>query len=318
MAKYRTALPQLGDQLFLTDGGLETTLIFHDGLTLPHFASFDLMKDEDGRRRLRDYYDRYVRLATARGLGFVLETVTWRANPDWAAKLGYDLDRLADMNRLAVAMMEDVRRVHETRFSPMPISGNIGPRGDGYRADARMTAAEARDYHGWQVGVLAGTRADFLGAFTLNYVEEAIGVALAAKAASTPVVLSFTVETDGRLPSGQGLADAILETDAATGSAPAYYMINCAHPAHFEAVLAAGGGWTRRVRGIRANASMRSHAELDDASELDAGDPVDLGRRFAALRGRLGHLTVLGGCCGTDHRHVAEIARFCTAVDRAA
>lgn len=315
MAKYRAQLPQLTDKLFLTDAGMETFLIFHEGVDLPHFASFDLMKTPKGMTQVRDYYARFAQLARDQGLGFVFESPTWRANRDWAAKLGYDKKTLADINRRCIALMAAMRDEYETSQSPMVISGNIGPRGDGYRADAMMTAREAADYHGEQIDVFRSTEADFVSAFTMNYVAEAIGVVKAAQAAGMPSVISFTVETDGRLPTGQALADAIRETDEATGKGPAYYMINCAHPTHFEHALASGEAWTTRLRGMRANASTRSHAELDAATDLDDGDPALLGRQYRALRGKLPQFTVLGGCCGTDFRHVEQICFACTAAD---
>ncbi len=313
MAKYRTNLPQLGDTLFLTDGGIETTFVFIDGIDLPFFAAFDLMKNAEGLAHMRSYFERYAATAKQANLGFVLESPTWRANPDWAAKLGYSKQSLADMNRRAIDLMVEVRAAYETPRSPMPISGNIGPRGDGYKPEHRMSAKEAEAYHGEQIGVFRDTEADLVSVFTMNYANEAIGVARAAKASRMPVVISFTVETDGRLPTGQTLKDAILETDAETGVAPAYYMINCAHPIHFESALAAGEPWVQRIRGLRANASKRSHAELDAATDLDAGDPVELGRQYRGLRDRMRHFTVLGGCCGTDHRHVEQIRLACTA-----
>ena len=150
-------------------------------------------------------------------------------------------------------------------------------------------------------------------AITMTHVGEAVGVVRAAEAAGLPVAISFTVETDGRLPTGQPLGEAIEAVDAATGALPAYYMINCAHPTHFAHELGADGGWTGRVRGLRANASCRSHAELDAATDLDAGDPAQLGRQYAELRRLLPQLTVLVGCCCTDLRHVEAIARACTA-----
>ena len=314
MAKYRTKLPQLGDALFLTDGGLETTFVFLDGLELPYFAAFDLMKNAEGLAHMRAYFERYAAMAKQANLGFVLESPTWRANPDWAAKLGYSKQSLADMNRRAIELMVEVRAAYETPRSPMPISGNIGPRGDGYKPEHRMSAKEAEAYHGEQIDVFRDTEADLVSAFTMNYANEAVGIARAAKAAGMPVVISFTAETDGRLPTGQTLKDAILETDAETGAAPAYYMINCAHPTHFENALAAGEPWVKRIRGLRANASKRSHAELDAAADLDAGDPVELGRQYRGLRDRMRHFTVFGGCCGTDHRHVEQIRIACTAV----
>lgn len=311
MSKYRKHLPQLGDSLFLTDGGLETTLVFHEGLDLPCFAAFDLLKDEAGTAVLRRYFDRYLSIAKRRGVGAVLEAPTWRANPDWAAKLGYDSAALADANRKAIGLLLDIRAQHETPAMPLVISGNIGPRGDGYRAEARMTADEARAYHAPQIETFAGTDADLVSAFTLNYVEEAIGVVQAARGFAMPVVIAFTVETDGRLPSGDTLASAIERTDAGTGAYAAYYMINCAHPTHFEAVLQTGGAWLDRIRGLRANASRCSHAELDESTELDAGNPEELGGLYRALRGWLPQLSVLGGCCGTDHRHVDAIFAAC-------
>lgn len=314
MSKYRTKLPQLSGGLFLTDAGLETTLIFHQGVDLPHFASFDLIKTEDGRKRICDYYESFIRMAKDAGVGFVLEGFTWRANPDWAARLGYSRVELADANRQATALLDELRRKHETPQTPIVLSANIGPRGDGYKVDNAMTAAQAEAYHGEQVRVFRDTQADMVSAFTLNYTNEAIGVVRACQKAGMPVVISFTVETDGKLPSGQSLKGAIEQVDRETGNGPAYYMLNCAHPTHFASVLNDGEPWIERLRGIRANASTRSHAELDVAPDLDSGDPADLGRRYRDLRSRFRHFNVLGGCCGTDHRHVEAICTACTEV----
>lgn len=313
-AKYRDRLPQRSQQVFLTDGGMETTLIFHDGLDLPCFASFTLLKTPEGRERTSAYYGLYAELARRARLGFVLETPTWRANRDWAEKLGYGREALAQANRDAIDLMAELRDRYETPESPFVISGNIGPRGDGYDPSRIMSVKEAQDYHGEQVAVFRDTAADMVSAFTMNYVNEATGIALAAKAAAMPVVISFTVETDGRLPTGETLKQAITQVDKATGAAPVYYMINCAHPTHFREALAAGESWVKRIGGLRANASRRSHAELDQATELDAGDPVEFGHLHADLRRMLPHVTVLGGCCGTDHRHVEQISFACEAV----
>lgn len=311
MSKYRNNLPQLHDSLFLTDGGLETTLVFHDGLDLPYFAAFDLLKNETGFQRLRDYFAQYAKVAVEQGTGMVLEAPTWRANPDWAAKLGYDAQTLADANRKAIGLLFEIRDEFETPDSPMVISGNLGPRGDGYIADAKMTVAQARDYHGPQIRTFAETDADLVSAFTINYVEEAIGIIQAARDAEIPVVVSFTLETDGQLPSGDTLAEAIERTDAETDGYAAYYMINCAHPTHFEDVLRSQSEWRFRIRGLRANASRRSHAELDEATELDAGNPAELGEEYRALLSLLPNVSVVGGCCGTDHRHIEAIGHSC-------
>ncbi len=313
MSQYRHQLPQVTSSLFLTDGGLETTLVYHEGIALPHFAAFDLLKDETGTEILRRYFHRYAQLASARGVGVVLESPTWRANPDWGAKLGYDAPALAEANRKGIQLLAQVRTDFKRagHSQPIVISGNLGPRGDGYRVETRMNVDEAQRYHAPQVEVFAASDADMVAAFTMNYVEEAIGIALAARNTAMPVALSFTVETDGRLPSGQSLGEAIEQTDAQTSNYPAYYMLNCAHPTHFEAVLHAGGAWRNRVRGLRANASKRSHAELDSAPDLDIGNPTALGQEYRALRQLLPQLTVLGGCCGTDHRHIEAICAAC-------
>jgi S-methylmethionine-dependent homocysteine/selenocysteine methylase len=311
MSKYRKHLPQLGEAPFLTDGGLETTLVFHEGLDLPCFAAFDLLKDGQGTEILRRYFERYLEIARTHEVGMVLEAPTWRASADWGEKLGYDALSLADANRKAIGLMLEIRAAHETRGTPIVISGNIGPRGDGYRAEARMTAEEARAYHAQQIQTFAQTDTDLVSAFTINYVDEAVGIVQAARDCAMPVVVSFTVETDGRLPSEESLAEAIERTDAQTGDYAAYYMINCAHPTHFAGVLRAGGRWRERIHGLRANASRCSHTELDESTELDAGNPRELGAQYQELRELLPHMSVLGGCCGTDHRHVDAIAAAC-------
>jgi homocysteine S-methyltransferase len=311
MSKYSTNLPQVRDKLFLTDGGLETTLIFHNGVELPCFASFDLMRTASGKTMLRDYYDRYIGIAKAEGLGFVLEAPTWRANRDWAEKLGYSREALAAVNRECIELMHELRDAFEDPASPMVISGNLGPRGDGYDPGKIMTADEAQAYHAEQIGWLAEAGVDMISAFTITNIPEAIGIARAAHNAGIPSVISFTLETDGKLPTGESLRAAIEAVDAATGNAPAYYMINCAHPSHFAEMLREGGAWLQRLRGLRANASRRSHAELDAAPDLDDGNPVELGGEYRDLLRRHGQITVLGGCCGTDHRHIQAISQAC-------
>jgi len=293
---------------------LETTLVFHEGVELPCFAAFSLLRGETGTEILRRYFTRYIELAAAHKLGALVESPTWRANPDWGAKLGYDASALAEANDRSIQLLEELRAASETPTTPVVLSGNLGPRGDGYRAEARMSAQQAQDYHAPQVEVFARSSADMIAAFTMNYVEEAVGITLAARESEMPVAISFTLETDGRLPSGQTLAAAIQETDEASAGYPAYYMINCAHPTHFEMVLREGGSWRDRIRGLRANASKRSHAELDSSPDLDIGNPGELAGEYVALRRLLPQLTILGGCCGTDHRHVDAIVSACGAV----
>jgi len=318
LPKYRHPFLPLGGGRFLTDGGLETFLIFQEGWDLPAMAGFVLLETEQGRNALRAYFDRYVPMAVAQGVGFILESPTWRANPEWGAKLGYSLEGLARINSTSIDLMREVRAKYETPATPMPISGCIGPRGDGYDPGTLMSPEEAQAYHAWQIGVFKDAGCDCVTAMTITNISEAIGLARAAEAAEMPCVISFTVETDGRLPTGHTLAEAIEAVDAETGSAPAYYMVNCAHPTHFSPTLGNGGDWVARVRGVRANASRCSHAELDNSTELDSGNPKELGAEYAELLERLPHLTVLGGCCGTDHRHIEAIGRACYGRDREA
>ena len=313
MSKYRDHLPQLDGGIFLTDGGLETTLIFHDKIELPYFAAFHLMKDGAGIEALRKYYCTYASIACANGLGFVLESPTWRANPDWGKKLGYSNAALADANRLAVALMQELREQFETRHAPMVISGCVGPRGDGYDPGQVMSETEAEAYHSQQIGVFRETDVDLVTAITITNTPEAIGIVRAARTSGLPVVISFTLETDGCLPTGQSLKEAVNAVDAATDKVTAYYMINCAHPTHFDAALDASEPWITRLRGVRANASRRSHAELNEAPDLDDGNPPEFGAQYGDLLRHHSHINVLGGCCGTDHRHIEEIARACKA-----
>ena len=304
-------LPQLGNRLFLTDGGIETTLIFHQRLELPYFAAFHLMRDEAGRDELVKYYQNHIAVAKNAGMGFILESPTWRASRDWGRKLGYSDDDVARVNRRSILLMQDLRVQHESATTPMLVSGCVGPRGDGYNPTELMSEQEAERYHAHQIEAFAAAGADMTTAITMTNVPEAVGIARAARAAGLPVAISFTLETDGRLPTGEALGDAIVRVDDATQSAPAYYMINCAHPTHFEATLAVGASWTKRIRGVRANASRMSHDELNEATELDAGDPVELGEQYRALLRSNPQITVLGGCCGTDHRHIERISQAC-------
>ena len=309
MAKYRHTLPQMHGGLFLSDGGLETSLIYHEGLDLPYFAAFPLLKHEEGRAALTRYFRDFLDVARAQNLGFILDTATWRANPDWAAKLDIGPAELDAINRDAVDFAASLRNEFEAEDArPVVVNGVIGPRGDGYVVGHAMSAEEAKAYHSRQVESFRAAGADMVSAITMNYLEEGLGIALAAKAAGMPVVISFTVETDGRLPSGMEIGEAIETVDRVTGRYPIYFMINCAHPSHFDRALNENAAWLKRIQGVRANASEKSHAELDAATTLDAGDPADLGQRYRALRRSLPAMNVLGGCCGTDHRHIAAIA----------
>jgi homocysteine S-methyltransferase len=294
-------------ELILTDGGLETTLLFHEGIDLPDFAAFPLLDTPEGRDALRRYFEPFLDVARRHGAAFQLDTPTWRASPDWGERLGYDSAALDRINRDAVAFARELAQTSAPDLT-VRVNGAIGPRGDGYVVDERMTAEEAHAYHEPQVRAFAAAGADMVSAITMTYPAEAIGIVRAAVAAGLPAIVSFTTETDGRLPDGTPLGEAIEAVDDATDGAPESFMLNCAHPTHFAGVLHDGGAWRERIRGLRANASALSHAELDAAEELDPGDPDDLAARYVALREDLPRLTILGGCCGTDQRHITAIA----------
>jgi homocysteine S-methyltransferase len=308
-------LPQL-DRLFLTDAGLESDMIFNKGFVLPCFSALMLLTTAEGRAALDRYFRDFLELAERSGTGCILESATWRASSDWAEPLGLSVHDLAGLNRQAVAMLVRLRDEYGPRL-PVVVSGCIGPRGDGYDPGTIMSRAGAEAYHIVQARTLADAGADMLSAMTMTNVNEAIGIVRAARETRLPVAISFTVETDGRLPTGDSLASAIAEVDSATDSYAAYFMVNCAHPTHFADSLVTGEAELARVRGIRANASRCSHAELDVMTTLDDGDPAEFGQLYRQLRDRLPQLSVLGGCCGTDLRHITAIAEACAAGARA-
>jgi S-methylmethionine-dependent homocysteine/selenocysteine methylase len=297
--------------LRISDAGMETVLIFEHGFDLPEFAAFTILDRPEGRAALLDYYGGFVDIADEHGVELVLDTATWRASQGWGDKLGYDAAALERINREAVALVEQVRADRPADAPKIWISGAVGPAGDAYSADVRLTVDEATAYHAPQLRTLADTGVDMATGLTMTHVDEAIGLATAAKSAGISVVVSFTVETDGRLPSGQTVQEAIEAVDAATGGYPDGYGINCAHPDHFAHRLGADAAWCSRIRLIQANASRMSHEELDNAPELDPGDPEELGDDVAELRDRLPHLAIVGGCCGTSHAHIDRIAQAC-------
>ncbi|MCP5080187.1 MAG: homocysteine S-methyltransferase [Alphaproteobacteria bacterium] len=310
-ALYRNNLPQMNGKPFLTDGGLETTLVFLDAFDLPLFAAFTLLKSPDGRAAIDRYMRKYCEIAVRDKKGFILDTPTWRASRRWANELKISTGDLRAAHAQAISALRVLRAEFETPASPFVINGALGPQDDGYNPETFMSPTQARDYHAQQIGWFTELGADMVSAVTLTYVEEAVGVAMAAQAAGIPCVISFTVETDGNLPSGQPLGEAIEQVDRDTGSAPAYFMINCAHPDHFAGALGGNAEWLKRIMGLRANASRMSHEELDNAEELDAGNPNELGGQYRDLKTFLPNLTVMGGCCGTDHRHVDAISAAC-------
>lgn len=302
-------LPQLENKICITDGGMETDLVFHHQLDLPEFASYDLLRHQQGYETLVHYYTSYAELAQRYKLGLVLETPTWRANADWGDKIGDSPQDLKKFNLQSVTLIEHIREGYGNEDTPIVISGCLGPRGDGYTPSQTMTIAEAQDYHSAQISTFATSNVDMIAALTLNYVEEAIGITLAAQEYGLPVCISFTVETDGALPTGETLGQAIDAVDQATYHGPVYYMINCAHPTHFSHLFKTQDRWLHRIKGLRGNASCLSHAELNESETLDEGNPTQFGAELGDLKSISPHLTVLGGCCGTDYRHIEQICK---------
>lgn len=302
-------LEKMGGGLWLTDGGLETVMVFLEGLDLPQFASFTLLDSDAGKAALLRYYTSFLDEAAAQNAGFVLDTVTWRASAGWGKVMGLDAAEIDRVNQVAVEQVKQLRSDRVGQGQSILINGVIGPHGDAYAPDEVLTAEAAQDYHRRQVEVLAAAGVDLISAMTISSHGEAIGIARAAQEVAQPVALSFTVETDGRLISGMTLQDAIHRTDDATDGAPVWYGINCAHPDHFRHILQ--GDWLRRIGSVRANASRLSHAELDEAAELDDGNPTELAQQYHHLLHQLPGLHVVGGCCGTDLRHVAAIGQSC-------
>jgi homocysteine S-methyltransferase len=287
----------------VTDGGLETDLIFNHGLDLPEFAAFPLLDSDDGRTALLSYFTEYADIAARAGAPLLLETPTWRANPDHAAALGYDPEALDRVNQDAVRLLGELGAARDDLVA-WEVGGTLGPRGDGYRTDGPVAPEAAADYHRPQIQSFRDAGAGRVSVLTLTEVGEAIGVARAAAEVGIPAAIGFTVETDGHLPDGTTLASAVESVDA--DAPPTYFILNCAHPSHILAGLT-DGPWRDRVGGLRVNSSTQSHAELDEAETLDDGDPQRLARDQQPLLAAFPNLQVLGGCCGTDSRHVSAM-----------
>lgn len=305
--RYRHALPQLSGETFLTDAGIETDLIFNHGLIIREFAAHTLLPDMEGRQAIARYLRGFLSLARDMRTGFILDSQTWKAHSHWANDLGASSDDLRAANHDAVSLISNLREEFVGNERPIVLNGVIGPRGDAYAAEDLISPDESERYHGQQLGWLVETDVDMVTALTFTQSGEAIGIVRAAQAVGLPIVISFTVETDGRLPSGQPLSEAIEAVDDATSNGPAYYMVNCAHPDHFAGDLV-DSRWGRRIRGLRCNASRMSHAELEACETLDDGNPRELATQYRAIKLAIPWINVFGGCCGSDLRHVTQIA----------
>lgn len=300
------------DTIMLVDAGLETELIFEHGIELPGFATFTLRDKPECVKIMDNYSRKFLELARDNNAGFILESDTWRANPHWGKELGYSASELEQINKQAIDNIDKLKHEYENDVELILLSGCIGPRFDGYVVGKMMEPDEAKEFHQVQISSLAKAGADLITAYTITNTNEALGMVQAAKEEDIPVVISFTLETDGALPSGESLPSAINKIDQVTGEYPAYYMINCAHPTHFIKQIDNDEDWRLRIKGIRANASTKSHAELDNSTELDAGDRHDLANWHQTLKKHLPNLMVYGGCCGTDISHVRSICEKIT------
>jgi S-methylmethionine-dependent homocysteine/selenocysteine methylase len=308
VSKYRNELPQLSGELFLTDAGIETDLIFNHGIEIREFAAHTLLPDQKGREAVANYLGAFLTLAKEHDVGFILDSPTWKAHSHWGVDLGESDEDLRQANVDAIEFINTLRNEASTSNKPIVLNGVIGPRGDAYAPDAMLAADEAEAYHSQQIGWLAETPVDMVTALTFTQSDEAIGAVRAAGKVNLPIVVSFTVETDGCLPTGQSLQEAIETVDSATDSAASYFMVNCAHPDHFFSKLE-DKDWARRIRGLRCNASRMSHAELDECETLDDGDPIELASQYKEIAIKMPWLNVFGGCCGSDLRHVAAISK---------
>jgi len=310
MTTTKTFPPRHEGQLFLTDDGIETEIMYKWGFELPHFAMYPLLDNPDAMAAMRGMYRRYLDVVARHRLSALMGGLDYRASPDWGALLGYSREGLAEANLRSIAFLRELAAEYADDIAQILIAGYVGPRGDAYKVNRTITAPEAEDYHAAQLATLREADVDLAWALTFNNIPEAIGVARAAAGIGVPLAISFTLDGASRLSSGPSLAEAIETVEAATGAAaPAFYTLNCSHPLEFEPALSTQGDWIERVRGFRPNASKMDKIALCKLGHLEEGDPVELGRLMGALARRYPHMDVWGGCCGTGDVHLDEIAR---------
>lgn len=308
------SLPPVRDGvIYLTEGGFETELMYLHGFELPCFAAFTLLDSAKGRAALRGLYARTCDVAAEEGTGVLLGWLNYRASPDWGAKLGLSPAGLAEATLRSIDFLEDLRRDYAGQIPDFLINDGIGPRGDAYGTGGAITETEAEDYHSVQIATLKGSAVDVIWAATQNNVAEVIGMARAAQAQGMELAVSWSLNSASRLSSGPTLAEAVETVDAAVPGAVAWHSLNCSHPLEFEPALTPGG-WQDRLRCIRPNAAAMDKIALCKLGHLEDGDPQELGAQMGALARRYPHFDIWGGCCGTDHRHLAEIARNVKAV----
>ena len=301
--------PRLDNKFYLTEGGSETEIMYKWGFELPEFEMYPLLDNPQADEIIRNMFRRYFEVAAQHDTGMLLNGHDYRASPDWGAKLGYSPEALRNMQHRVIDFLDGMRAEYADRVSDVYIAACIGPRGDAYGSGGEITADEAEDYHSVQLKNLDGTAADMAVAATFNNVPEAIGVIRAANGAGRPIGVSLTLTPEGRLRSGPGLGEAIETIDEATDGGAAWFGTNCSHPLEFEPALAEQGPWLDRLRYIRPNAARMDKIALCSLGHLEDGDPVELGGQMGEVARRLPRADIIGGCCGTDERHLSEIAR---------
>lgn len=300
--------PRLEGKFYLTEGGTETEILYKWGFELPEFAMFPLLDNPKADQVIRDIYRRYFDAAEKHQTGLLILGHDYRASPDWGAKLGYTTEGLADMQRRTIEFLDDVRREYVGRVSDVYIAGCIGPRGDAYGTGGDISEEEAEEYHSVQLTTLKSTQADMAIAVTFNNVPEAVGVIRAAHRIGIPIGVSLTLTTEGVLRSGPTLREAIEVIEEKTNGSAAWYGTNCSHPLEFASALADEGPWLERLRYIRPNAVKMEKVALCKLGHLEDGDPVELGEQMGEVASKFPSADILGGCCGTDERHLGEIA----------
>jgi len=306
----QSPLPSMGTgEFFLTEGGTETEMMYRHGFELPEFCMLPLLDNPQAVSAMRGMFCQQLDVAAEFGLSFLLTGLDYRASPDWGAKLGYSPSALADANIAAIEFLRDIAKGYEGQIPHLHIGGILGPRGDAYSLNNEITAESAAAYHAVQLETLKRANVDFVCAATFNSIAESVGALRAADRIGLPLSVSLTLDSSCRLKSGPTLAEAITEIDAQAGdAAPEFYMVNCSHPLEYEPALE-NQDWIRRLRGVRPNASKMEKLALCKLGHIEEGDPVELGSQVRDLSKRYPHMDIFGGCCGTGHNHLREIAK---------
>ncbi|MCB8822139.1 homocysteine S-methyltransferase family protein [Microvirga rosea] len=297
--------------VFLTDGGIETRLIYEFSLGLRDFASFPELFDSRGRAALRKVYTSYLDVAAQSGRPMLIGSPTWRAHPDGLRHAGFgEPDDLTRVNTEAVSFLRELRREMKLE-KQVYIAGVIGPRGDGYRAEGAPQTEEAQHYHHAQARALADAGVDFLYAPTFASRTELIGVALAMAGTGCTYALAPVINGHGDLPDGSSLSEVISFIDATVQPRPLYYLTGCVHASTFSDAVADDDRlqplMPKRLVGMKANASALPPEKLNDLDHVEGDEPAAFARGILNLHNKYS-LRILGGCCGTDAGHIRALA----------